>query len=80
MLVSQLAKESMPEQFVPLRDSYEAVFKDLIAELQLPAGIDLRVFRLGLLGSMNWAITWYRPGGETPTSIARKLLSVIRRT
>ncbi len=80
VLVSHLARESMPEQVFPLRDSYEAVFKDLIAELPLPAGIDLRIFRLGLLGSMNWAITWYRPGGETPASIARKLLNFIRRT
>lgn len=79
VLVSHLAIESMPEQVVPLRDSYEAVFKDLIAELPLPPGIDLRIFRLGLLGSMNWAITWYRPGGETPGSIARKLMNLIRR-
>ena len=64
---------------VTLRDSYEAVFKELIAELPLPAGIDLRIFRLGLLGAMNWAITWYRPGGETPASLARKLLNNIRR-
>jgi hypothetical protein len=38
--------------------------------------MDLRISRLGLLGSMNWAITWYHPGGETPASIARKLLNV----
>ncbi|MCC8980936.1 TetR/AcrR family transcriptional regulator [Bradyrhizobium acaciae] len=79
VLVSHLARDSMPEQVVPLRDSYEALFKELIAELQLPAGTDLRFFRLALLGSMNWAITWYRPGGDTPTSIARKLLGVLRR-
>lgn len=76
VLVAHLAVGSMPKQVVPLRDSYEAFFKDLIAELPLPAGMDLRIFRLGLLGSMNWAITWYHPGGETPASIARKLLNV----
>ena len=59
---------------ITLRDRYEAVFKDLIAELKLPAGTDRRIFRLGLLGAMNWAISWYRPGGETPASIALKLL------
>ncbi|MCC8962359.1 TetR/AcrR family transcriptional regulator [Bradyrhizobium sp. Pear76] len=79
VLVSHLAVDTLPEQVVTLRDKYEAVFKDLVAELPLPAGVDQRIFRLGLLGSMNWAITWYRPGVETPASIARKLLNVIRR-
>lgn len=55
------------------RDSYETVFKELIAEPPLPLGIDRRIFRFGLLGSMNWMITWYRPGGETPATIVRKL-------
>jgi hypothetical protein len=27
---------------------------------------------------MNWAISWYRPGGETPASIALKLLNAVR--
>lgn len=79
VLVTHPSASGLPEQVVTLRDSYEAVFKDLIAELPLPAGIDRRIFRLGLLGAMNWAITWYRPGGETPASIARKLLSATRR-
>lgn len=79
VLISHLSVSSLPEQVVTLRDSYEAVFKNLIAELPLPAGIDRRIFRLGLLGAMNWAITWYRPGSETPASIARKLLTPVRR-
>lgn len=79
VLVSHVSVTRLPEQVVTLRDSYEAVFKDLITDLSLPAGVDQRIFRLGLLGAMNWAITWYRPGGETPASIVRKLLKIIRR-
>ena len=81
VLVSHLSIDSLPqrEQTIVLRDSYEAVFKNLIAELPLPADVDRRIFRLGLLGSLNWAITWYRPDGETPSEIARKLLSALRR-
>ena len=79
VLVTHPSASGLPEQVIALRDSYEAVFKDLIAELPLSPGIDRRIFRLGLLGAMNWAITWYRPGGETPASIARKLLSATRR-
>lgn len=79
VLISHLSVSNLPNQVVTLRDSYESVFKELIAELPLPSGIDRRIFRLGLLGSMSWTITWYRPGGETPATIVRKLLSIIRR-
>jgi AcrR family transcriptional regulator len=79
-VISHLSFNSLPKQdrLVDLRDRYESVFKGLIENLPLRAGIDRRILRLGLLGSMNWAIVWYRPGGETPTRIARKLLDPIR--
>jgi TetR/AcrR family transcriptional regulator, cholesterol catabolism regulator len=81
VLVSHPALDNVPprEQAIALRDRYEAVFKDLVADLPLPADIDRQIFRLGLLGSLNWAINWYRPGGETPAVIAKKLLAAIRR-
>ena len=79
-VISHLSFNGLPKQdrLVDLRDRYESVFKGLIENLPLRAGIDRRILRLGLLGSMNWAIVWYRPGGETPTRIARKLLDPIR--
>lgn len=79
-VISHLSLNSLPkrDRLVDLRDRYESVFKDLIDNLPLRAGIDRRILRLGLLGSMNWAVVWYRPGGETPTRIARKLLDPIR--
>jgi AcrR family transcriptional regulator len=79
-VISHLSFNSLPKQdrLVGLRDRYESVFKGLIENLPLRAGVDRRIFRLGLLGSMNWAIVWYRPGGETPTRIARKLLDLLR--
>jgi len=79
-VISHLSFNSLPKQdrLVDLRDRYESVFKGLIENLPLRAGVDRRILRLGLLGSMNWAIVWYRPGGETPARIARKLLDPIR--
>jgi AcrR family transcriptional regulator len=79
-VISHLSFNNMPKQdrLVGLRDRYESVFKGLIENLPLRAGVDRRIFRLGLLGSMNWAIVWYRPGGETPMRIARKLLDLLR--
>ena len=80
VVISHLSFNSLPKQdrLVDLRDRYEFVFKGLIENLPLRASVDRRILRLGLLGSMNWAIVWYRPGGETPTRIAHKLLDLIR--
>jgi hypothetical protein len=64
----------LQEHVVTLRDSYEAIFKDLIAELPLSTRVYQRIFRLGLLGAMNWSPTWHRPGGETLASIVRRFV------
>ncbi len=79
-VISHLSFNSLPKQekLVELRDRYEFVFERLIERLPLAADLDRRIFRLGLMGSMNWAIVWYRPGKETPASIARKLLASMR--
>lgn len=47
---------------VPQRDAYERLIALLIADLDLPASIEPRMFRLQLLGALNWIPVWYRPG------------------
>ena len=61
-----------------LRRRYESVFRDLVTALDLPPGVKPRAFRLALLGALNWALTWYRPGGDPPETVARDLLAVFR--
>ena len=53
-------------QLTRLRDDYEARFRRLLPDKHL---------RLLLLGAMNAAPGWYRPGGETPREIARHFLA-----
>ena len=60
------------------RDAYEAIFSNLLGALELPAGTDLRTLRLMLLGAMNWAHSWYRPGGDRPADIAAKFIRNLR--
>ena len=60
-----------------LRDDYEARFRRLVGALSLPAS-RRRYVRLALLGALNAAQTWYRPGGDPPARIARRLLEVVR--
>ncbi len=66
------------DSLVGLRDSYEAGFKSLVADLPLPAGVDRRHLRLVLVGAMNWSQTWYRPGGDPPAVIAARLVALLR--
>lgn len=59
---------------VALRDDYERRFHDLIAALPLSRRTDRSLLRLGLLGALNGAKIWYRPGKKSPAAIARDLL------
>ena len=60
------------------RARHEDIFRDLIEELPLPIGADRRMFRLALLGALNGTTVWYRPGGESPRMLARRILRLFR--
>ena len=67
-----------PDRLVQQRDRYEAVFRRLVADIALPPGVHPGSFRLALLGALNWALTWYRPGGDPPEIVARDLFAIFR--
>ncbi len=65
-------------RLIELRDQYEALIKRLIADLPLPRTADRRTLRLMLLGSLNWSQTWYRPGRDSPKTIARRFVALLQ--
>ena len=65
-------------RLVALRDGYERRFVDLVADLPLPATTDRSLWRLQLLGALNWTPTWYRSRGKSPAVIARALIAALR--
>jgi AcrR family transcriptional regulator len=67
------------DKLVAYRDSYEQLFRDLVAALDLPAAIDRSVYRLSLLSALNAIPMWYRPGGRTPTEIAQQIFTIYDR-
>jgi AcrR family transcriptional regulator len=72
--------QDVPEvarELTALRDSYEQRFTRLVEALPLPRGASRRHLRLFLLGAMNWAQVWYRPGEDSPQVIARRLIAAI---
>lgn len=60
------------------RDRYEAVFRKLIAALDLRPGADRTLFRLALFGALNWTLVWYRPGRLSPREVARRIVAMMR--
>ncbi len=66
------------EAMTALRDSYERRLRELIADLDLATDCDQGAFRHLLLGGLNWAQVWYRPGGTPPGDIAAQFLECLK--
>ena len=81
-VVIRVRPEDVPgvsRQLVALRDSYEQIFRQLVARLPLVTGVDRRGMRLFLLGALNWSPEWYKPGGDSPRKIASGFIKLLRR-
>lgn len=79
-VVVRVLPEDVPavsERLTAMRDDYEDRFRDLVAALPLPRS-RRRYARLTLLGALNGAQSWYRPGGDSPARIARRVLACLR--
>ena len=63
-------------RLVALRDGYERRFRALIDALPIPARRDH--LRLLLLGALNWVPSWYRPGKDSPRTIAHGFVAILR--
>lgn len=75
---SQLSS-SLEKRLLSQRGEYEQRFAQLIAKLPLEKGVDRRLLRMTLLGALNWAPTWYAPGGgDTPAKIAEHTVRLLR--
>jgi TetR/AcrR family transcriptional regulator, cholesterol catabolism regulator len=66
--------EELQMRHIPIRDHFEEMWRDLIREgnqTGIFACADVPMTVRGLLGVLNWTITWYRPEGTlSPEQIA----------
>ena len=69
----------LSKRFVKVRDAYEERYGTLIDALDIPPHIDRTVFRLALLGALNWAQVWYKRGKKSPEEIAHQLVEIFCR-
>lgn len=70
--------EELRAALVKERDRYEVLFTSLVAAIPLPDGISRQYFRLSLLGTLNWALTWFRPGKDSPAEVVRNMFAIFR--
>jgi AcrR family transcriptional regulator len=70
--------EALEGELTGLRNEYEGRFARLVAELPLPPETERRIFRLMLLGAINWTQAWYHPGDRSPGEIAREFVGYLR--
>lgn len=66
----------LTRRLIRIRNAYEARFRALIDALDLPPRIDRRMFRLALLGALNWTQVWYKTGKKSPAAIAHALVDI----
>ncbi|MBK5103295.1 MAG: TetR/AcrR family transcriptional regulator [Burkholderiales bacterium] len=71
-------EEGLQRRLKSDREHYDRLFRGLVDDLGLARSIDRSLFRLGLLGAVNWARVWYRPGKKTPAEIARAVVRIFR--
>ncbi len=69
---------ALRNKLIVSRDSYDALFMELIEALPLPEDVDPTLLRLSLLGSLNWSSSWYRPGGQTPEQIGALFVRLLK--
>ena len=60
------------------RERYDLIFRRLVDALGLARGMDPSLFRLALLGAVNWTRVWYRRGKKSPSEIARGIIDIFR--
>jgi AcrR family transcriptional regulator len=70
--------ESIKTRVIALRDEYEKIFIGLIDDLPLRKGIDRRYLRLTIIGALSWSLFWFKKERDTPASIAKQILSILR--
>ncbi len=80
LLCADISRTAPPLRIrlIESRDSYDALFMELIEALPLPEDVDPTLIRLSLLGSLNWSSSWYRPGGQTPAQIGALFVRLLR--
>ncbi|MCC6917714.1 MAG: TetR family transcriptional regulator [Alphaproteobacteria bacterium] len=60
--------------------AYGALWRKLLADArdagEIRSDLDLSVVRMSIMGALNWAADWYKPGKMTPEAIAADIVAM----
>ena len=70
--------DGIKARVIALRDEYENIFIGLIDDLPLRKGVDRRYLRLTVIGALSWSLFWFKKERDTPATIAKQILSMLR--
>lgn len=75
----QMRTPEMAAQISAERRVYEQLFARCLEALPFAEGVDTRILRLNLLGSLNWVPVWHRANGRYQVSeIVDQLMLMVR--
>jgi AcrR family transcriptional regulator len=75
------APAAVREKVLAEQRAYGSLWRGLLEEARADGAIrpdlDLSVTRMAIMGALNWAADWYRPGRLTPEQIARDIAAMV---
>lgn len=71
-------EEKLQRRLKADREHYDQLFRRMVEDLGLPRSMDRSLYRLALLGAVNWARVWYRKGRKNPREVARSIVGIFR--
>jgi len=61
--------------------AYGGFWRDLLSEAraagEIRPDVDLSVVRMAIMGALNWAADWYKPGRMSPEAVARDITAMM---
>lgn len=68
------------ERVLGRQRAYGALWRKLLADArdagEIRRDLDLSVVRMSIMGALNWAADWYKPGKMTPEAIAADIVAM----
>jgi TetR/AcrR family transcriptional regulator, cholesterol catabolism regulator len=79
-LIWQVPAQIRERQLADQR-AYGALWRKLLTDARkagaLRSDVDLSIVRMAIMGALNWAADWYKPGRMTPRQIARDIAAMV---
>ena len=67
----------MAKSLVQQREELEGIFRELVDDLPLERSINRKYWRLSLLGTLAWAMIWYKNDGDDVEHIATTFVDLL---